>query len=531
MLGRRNNPSVRCQLDKRRVDRSTKKEARHGSNTGFHNNMHPIVFPLALLSARTAKTWLGTSIRPGLDHNPALVQDETPVIDAAGKSTAMTQFGYNTALSPSSSSRPYPRSDLGSGTDSGNNLVVASDSQGPAGDGGLRGKAPTTIAGSGSGTSPSSSTTEGTPGGVGEEQLPQGTGSTAMEVESKPIQRKIISAAEAARTAVVAAVIAGLARDWVCPRDWDGCLGGDRPGGSQQASGVIDHHESALSGQTAGTYGNATQSLVTTQGGIRLVPSRQAHISTCNERTQRNIRRRERRDSSPGDVPSPPEQAYRRVAIPTQEAATLTRPKASMPVEQNTAGSPTLGSAVVSGTGAAQRSRLRKGRQADGSGGGGTGEDIASGAFSTHDERSTDATAMSTDATSVLTGVADPGIKCTLASEAAVHFFPTPMASQHGQLLVAEAEGTAGNAFSRSSSLDGPKHGMNGRKGLIRTIGRAKRGPCMLTLSSSLQHGGDHKIRNWYNRKEQPLRRKAVVWETEANGGLLGSGEIKVLVC
>ncbi|CBN75222.1 hypothetical protein Esi_0072_0090 [Ectocarpus siliculosus] len=83
-------------------------------------------------------------------------------------------------------------------------------------------------------------------------------------------------------------------------------------------------------------------------------------------------------------------------------------------------------------------------------------------------------------------------------------------------------------------------------KSLIRTVGRAKRGPCMLTLtpSSSYEIGqqaarAGTTCRTGEVLQEQTLRGDSfgscrgplVFWEVEPAGGLLGSGETKVLRC
>ncbi|CAB1116152.1 unnamed protein product [Ectocarpus sp. CCAP 1310/34] len=81
-------------------------------------------------------------------------------------------------------------------------------------------------------------------------------------------------------------------------------------------------------------------------------------------------------------------------------------------------------------------------------------------------------------------------------------------------------------------------------KSLIRTVGRAKRGPCMLTLtpSSSYEIGQQATRTGTTTREqlqEQTLRGDSLVscrgplffWEVEPAGGLLGSGETKVLRC
>lgn len=62
--------------------------------------------------------------------------------------------------------------------------------------------------------------------------------------------------------------------------------------------------------------------------------------------------------------------------------------------------------------------------------------------------------------------------------------------------------------------------------GLIRTVGRAKRGPCMLTLASSQT---ERRVKNHSTTKSGNGKKR--MWKAEANGGLLGPGETKVLVC
>lgn len=54
------------------------------------------------------------------------------------------------------------------------------------------------------------------------------------------------------------------------------------------------------------------------------------------------------------------------------------------------------------------------------------------------------------------------------------------------------------------------------REGLIKIVGRPKRGPCILTLRASAQ--------------TETARSKST-WQLEATGGLLGPGESKILVC
>ncbi|CAM9870244.1 unnamed protein product, partial [Ectocarpus sp. 8 AP-2014] len=81
-------------------------------------------------------------------------------------------------------------------------------------------------------------------------------------------------------------------------------------------------------------------------------------------------------------------------------------------------------------------------------------------------------------------------------------------------------------------------------KSLIRTVGRAKRGPCMLTLTPSSSYEiGQQAARTGTTTgellQEQTLRGDSFgscrgplfFWEVEPAGGLLGSGETKVLRC
>ncbi|CAN0060568.1 unnamed protein product [Ectocarpus fasciculatus] len=75
-------------------------------------------------------------------------------------------------------------------------------------------------------------------------------------------------------------------------------------------------------------------------------------------------------------------------------------------------------------------------------------------------------------------------------------------------------------------------------KSLIQTVGRARRGPCMLTLtpSSSCQRAARTGTTTGEPLQEQTLRDGScrgplLFWEVEAAGGLLGSGETKVLRC
>lgn len=99
-------------------------------------------------------------------------------------------------------------------------------------------------------------------------------------------------------------------------------------------------------------------------------------------------------------------------------------------------------------------------------------------------------------------------------------------------LAVAEASMTAAAAAAVEEAT------MGGSGGLIRTVGRAKRGPCMLTLAlSSSPHSqtkrrakkeGAGSTTKGHGRSSSSMAR---VWETEENGGLLGPGETKVLVC
>lgn len=67
----------------------------------------------------------------------------------------------------------------------------------------------------------------------------------------------------------------------------------------------------------------------------------------------------------------------------------------------------------------------------------------------------------------------------------------------------------------------------------LRTIGRPKRGPCMLTISSSRHSDDDNeKIRATHSTiNGNKSRKKRAMWEAEASGGLVGPGEIRVLVC
>lgn len=100
---------------------------------------------------------------------------------------------------------------------------------------------------------------------------------------------------------------------------------------------------------------------------------------------------------------------------------------------------------------------------------------------------------------------------------------------------------TAGNPMAAKAVVRGAATDSN-NPGLIRTIGKAKKGPCMLTLTPlplsphpeeiPVQKCGkntrNHSSNSWRRRGS---RSKMMVWEPEAHGGLLGPGEIKILVC
>lgn len=81
-------------------------------------------------------------------------------------------------------------------------------------------------------------------------------------------------------------------------------------------------------------------------------------------------------------------------------------------------------------------------------------------------------------------------------------------------------------------------------KSLIRTVGRAKRGPCMLTLTPSSSYKVGQQAARTGTTTGEPLQEQTprgepfgscrgplLFWEVEAAGGLLGSGETKVLRC
>lgn len=70
----------------------------------------------------------------------------------------------------------------------------------------------------------------------------------------------------------------------------------------------------------------------------------------------------------------------------------------------------------------------------------------------------------------------------------------------------------------------------------IQTIGRAMRGPCMLTMSPS-RYGGNYTtswkpgVHNGGKKGKSSTKTKESMWDPEPDGGLLGPGEIRVLVC
>ncbi|CAM9877965.1 unnamed protein product [Ectocarpus sp. 4 AP-2014] len=82
-------------------------------------------------------------------------------------------------------------------------------------------------------------------------------------------------------------------------------------------------------------------------------------------------------------------------------------------------------------------------------------------------------------------------------------------------------------------------------KSLIRTVGRAKRGPCMLTLTPSSSYEIGQQAARTGTTTGEPLQEQTLrgdstfgscrgplfFWEVEPAGGLLGSGETKVLRC
>ena len=79
-------------------------------------------------------------------------------------------------------------------------------------------------------------------------------------------------------------------------------------------------------------------------------------------------------------------------------------------------------------------------------------------------------------------------------------------------VMTNEALINVGAAFAAEAATN--KHR---REGLIRKVGRAKRGPCMLTLTSP--------------SKAVDQARPKKTWKPEASGGLLGPGESRILIC
>lgn len=123
---------------------------------------------------------------------------------------------------------------------------------------------------------------------------------------------------------------------------------------------------------------------------------------------------------------------------------------------------------------------------------------------------------------------------------------PASHAPRHAADGVAMTEAGPAAAEMGAAKIEKTATAASAEKSLIRTVGRAKRGPCMLTLTPSssyeiCQQAARTGTVTGKPLQEQTLRGESfgsctnrgplLFWEVEPAGGLLGSGETKVLRC
>lgn len=457
------------------------------------------------ISARlyTANTWLGTSIRPGLRYNPSLAQDDPPTTAAA---TASATSGKSTTTTNPQSSSSSPLSSSQAQSRDGD--VVGKDKCTPTTADSSAGKTASTAAGVGDGEFYASIAKEtiasgGTPapssptvaGAGGNKRLPPAAIGVVMG--GMRARRGILPAAQAAKAGDVAAAIVGLAQDWA------GC----RRGGEE----VVDDRERVMSGDSQGAR-NAINcsSFVNTRFASR-GRTTEMHDVVSSERSQE----RGKEEMEP---------SRRGISAHSQSESCKSRSSIRGP------GRPvaTTATAAEHSDPSLASTSIRADPQRQGQ--------IAAGGRNP---------SISVDDTFVVqhsyaTGTGASGTRIGIAAgeaagEGQSTCFPTHLASDHSASSAAAAAlSEVGITRDRSSRTpNGRAHGGVGGGLFIRTIGRAKRGPCMLTLSSSrhIDDVSDKIDIKHSTKKGNKLRRKGSMWESEANGGLLGPGEIKILVC
>ncbi len=444
-----------------------------------------------------ANTWLGTSIRPGLPYNPSL--RATDAGTGSGHGRDHVNQHHSSSLSSSPPPAPHPVLE-----------EAPAAAAAPVTTSGDANEAPTT--GGGNPSSAASGETGGKDSNAGLAAAAAANAPLAVvgQQVGQPLggvpQRRAVSAAEAAALASAAVAAAGLARNWVGRRAYDhggaarGSGGGGSGGGRAEGGG----------GGRGGGGGGAGEPRVSREEELR---SLCVDVVASGEGT---VGRR---------APPPLSTAGEPVAPPAGAAG------ASAGAAPATSSSlvPDLAAAGVDRPVAAALRLAHKHQQQR--------------RHPRHRKKSyrkpTRLRRRAGGPSAAPGGArgAAAGARASAAGGGASA--PPSMAGAMTEEGLAAAERAMAAAAAAAAEVH-PR--------LIRTVGRAKRGPCMFTLATSSSQKADgakraalpgKKDRRSRGRStgcivdkiEELERRRPVVWEAEATGGLLGPGEIKILVC
>lgn len=426
----------------------------------------------------TANTWLGTSIRPGLPYNPSLGNENTAATSTTlPGSTHHQQHHSHRSSNPFSSTSPHPQPVQ----DESATAIDASETpaSGGRGNGGIDGAR--------------GCSSEGT------DATALSLAGVGMRVAAMPkLVRppRAVPAAEAAALAAAAAAAAGLARGWAGPCA-DGCGGASFGGGG----GGIIHRAEGDGGGGRGHDHDGGKGDGGGRGGTR-------GFGADREKELRAVFSDFRTNSE--DVPG-----RHSAALPkgTEAGESTVLPNATTP-------DPQTNPAVTDG-----------GR-------------IAAAELSRHDESNDQrrwrqhkhpqkpkhyklSASLGRSISSFLptTGGGTVNARRRYSGRSSLSVPPATLAAMTEEGLAAAELSMSAAVAAAAAERD---------HGLIRTIGRAKRGPCMWTLSASREIDGWTK-----SEKGERLRRsgntkdngRGPLWEAETAGGLLGPGETRVLVC
>eukprot|EP00903_Cladosiphon_okamuranus_P017394 g16022.t1 len=481
-----------------------------GPGAGERSNGGEMAGPVErydLVSSRpqppAANTWLGTSIRPGLPYNPSLKADDT----GAARHHRDRHRDHHHHHRPSSSFSPLSPPHVSREEDGGTGTAVGDASETPTSD-----RNSASVSGAGSRRRSNDSP----------ELAPLALAAVGKRVRSTPTPGWVLSLPPSGATAAIAA--AGLARSWA----GRGAGGGDSGAGSGETICGAEGDGGGVAGGGGGGGGGGG-AIEGTRGGIVGGGGRRLRLSGSDrEEEPRPIRKSasvSKEKGSGRDTATLLRQPAESIAFSAAVAAGK-----SLAVSEDRRVAAALHLAHTHHQQQRRRHKPRRNR------------------FKAKHQPST--SAASAASAMAARGVSfnpfgGSGSAPSTGGNATGKTATSASSSSATVVVAMTEEGLAAAELSRAAAAKATA--AERERGLIQTVGRPKRGPCMFTPAISDaadgwasstrttlllgKGGGSGGGGNSSSSTKGLGPAPRPLWEAEAAGGLLGPGETKVLVC